>query len=898
MAEQAERQQPAWHATGVEQAMEALAARRSGLAADEVEERRRRHGPNRLPRRQRAGLPRLFLRQFRDPLIYVLLVAGTVSLAVGSGSNAAFIYAVLLVNAGIGTFQEWRAESSAEALQETVRVRTRVRRDEREQEIEATELVPGDIVLLESGATVPADLRLLESGGLRADESLLTGESEPVEKDADAGCAEDAALGERATMLHAGSQVLSGRGVGVVCRTGSSTEVGAIARSLAEEAQAPPLVLRMQAFTRRIAVAVLAAVLVLSALELARGRELAEIFFLGVALAVSAIPAGLPVAITVALSAASTRMARRQVIVRRLAAVEGLGSATLVASDKTGTLTANALTIRVVRLPGDAQEIEVGGTGHEQEGEATRGGSGLGTETRDRLQRLVTAGILANEASMGESGEEPDTEGDPVDVAFLVLAAKLGIERDALLEEQPRAGFLPFESERRFGASLHREDGETVAWVKGAAETVAGMCEDVDPGELEAIERELADRGLRVLACARGAVEAPADGEEPDPESLRGLELLGLVGCLDPLREGVPDAVERCRSAGVEVRMITGDHPATALQIARRIGIEAEDDQVASGQDLREASGDPDRFAERVREARVFARIEPTQKTEIVKALQAGGAFVAVTGDGVNDAPALRTAHVGVAMGRSGTDVARNASDLIITDDDFSSIVNGIEEGRTAYDNVRRVIWLLLSTGTGEVLLFFLALLVGLPLPLTPVQLLWLNLVTNGVQDVALAVEEAEPDVLQRPPRSPEERIFDRRMLRQTALSGGYIGSVGFAVYWWLLSVQGLSPAAATNLILLLMVLFENVHVFSCRSEERSAFRVPIRSNPWLVLAVLAAQGIHILAMWLPGLSDVLGTSPVSLGTWLALLPVAASLLLFDEGAKWLHRRRGASRDS
>lgn len=916
----AERDERAWHALEPDAALEALDARREGLSEDEVEERRERFGPNELPRRRRAGPVRIFLRQFKDPLIYILLVAGVVSLAAGTTNNAIFIFAVLLINAIIGTLQEWRSETSAEALQETVRIRVRVRRGGRETEVDGRWLVPGDVVRVESGSAVPADLRLLEAKELRADESLLTGESEPVDKSAEA-CEEDAALGDRHSLLHAGTQVLSGRGMGLTCRTGRRTEVGVIARSLAEEEQLPPLVLRLQSFTRRIAVAVLAAVSVLAVMELGRGRGPEEIFLLAVALAVSAIPAGLPVAITVALSIASTRMARRHVIVRKLAAVEGLGSATLVASDKTGTITANALTVRQALLPGSDAPVEISGEGYEPEGEATRDGEALSDEDREALERLAASGALTAEGTFERAGDEQErasedegdeeeseskdesgsgevrAEGDPVDVAFLVLAAKLGKGRDELVSRHEQVGFLPFESERRFAASFHREDGRVVAHVKGAAEAVASMCRDVDAEELGRTEEELAGRGLRVLACARGEVDF--SGDEPDPEALRNLDFLGLAGLVDPVREEVPEAIERCRSAGVDVRMITGDHPATALQVACAIGLAGEDAEdggdgegaVASGRDLAEKGDDPEALAERIRDVRVFARIEPTQKTGIVRALQHTGAFVAVTGDGVNDAPALRAAHVGVSMGQGGTDVARNASDLILTDDNFASLVNGIEEGRVAYDNVRKVIWLLLSTGAGEVLLFFLAILTGLPLPLTPVQLLWLNLVTNGIQDVALAFEKGEPGVLERPPRRPDEPIFDRRMLQQVAASGGYIGAVAFGVYWWLLESAGLSPAEATNLLLLLMVLFENIHAFSCRSETRSAFRVPFRANPLLVGAVVLAQGIHVAAMWTPGLSDVLGASPVSFQTWLTLLPIAASLLLFDEAAKWLHRR-------
>ncbi|NBC22837.1 MAG: HAD-IC family P-type ATPase, partial [Gammaproteobacteria bacterium] len=423
--------------------------------------------------------------------------------------------------------------------------------------------------------------------------------------------------------------------------------------------------------------------------------------------------------------------------------------------------------------------------------------------------------------------------------------------------------------------------------IKGAAEVVTGMCDGIDTDDVAAREEDLAEQGYRVLAVATGAV----DGDDAD--ELTGLEFLGLVALIDPVRPEVPEAIEQCHSAGVEVRMITGDHPRTGLAIARELGIAGDDDVAVTGRELKDLEDDPEEYDRRINRARVFARVEPTQKTAIVDRLQANGHFVAVTGDGVNDAPALKGAHIGVAMGKGGTDVARGAAALILTDDNFASIVHGIEEGRGAYDNVRKVTWLLLATGAGEVLLFFLAIFAGLPLPLNPIQLLWLNLVTNGIQDVALAFEKTEPGVLKRNPRSPDQPIFDRLMIRHTLTSGLYIGGVAFAVYYYLIQA-GYGEHEARNLLLLLMVLFENVHAFSCRSERRSAFRVPLTANLLLVAAVVAAHGVHIGAMFVPGLRDVLGIAPVSADVWLTLLPIAVSLLLVDEIAKLIHRRQEA----
>ncbi|MGM0657828.1 MAG: cation-translocating P-type ATPase [Pseudomonadota bacterium] len=882
-----------WHALSRDELASRLESGDDGLDDEQAQSRLERFGANRLPEEDRPGLVAIFLRQFRDPLIYVLLIAGLVSLGIGNMNNALFIFAVLAINSIIGTLQEGRAERSAAALQEMIRTRARVLRGGKRKTLDSSELVPGDRVVLEAGAAVPADIRLLSAKGLQVDESPLTGESTPVGKNADETLDEDDVVSKRSNMAFAGSTVLDGEAEGLVCATGDDTEVGKIAESLAEDAsQAPPLVLKLRRFTRQIALLVLAAVVVLSITQFLQGVEPARLFFLGVALAVSAIPAGLPIAITVAMAVATRRMAERNVIVRQLPAVEGLGSCTLIASDKTGTLTANTLTVRRLHLP-DADELRISGDGYETEGELTLDDDSADESRRERARALAVAGALCNEGEISSGDGEIETEGDSIDIAFLVLAAKMDLEREELLDKYPEIDRIPFNADRRFAATFNEVDGTPTAHVKGAAEVVLGMCRNADDNgdrdELDKREHALAERGYRVLALARGKV-ADKDGEY-EADDLEDLEFLGFAALIDPIRPEVPDAIKRCRRAGVEVRMITGDHPATGMSIARDLGMADDDDEAVTGAELRELEDDSDALVEKIRKARVFARVEPAQKHVIVECLQDAGELVAVTGDGVNDAPALKAAHIGVAMGESGTDVARRASSLILTDDNFASLVKGIEQGRGAYDNVRKVTWLLLATGAAEVLLFFLALFTGLPLPLTAVQLLWLNLVTNGIQDVALAMEKVEDDVLERKPRPPDEPIFNRRMIQETLVSGGYIGLVAFALYYVMIQTFGMNENDARNLLLLQMVLFENVHAFSCRSETRSLLKVPLRSNPLLILAVLAAQGVHIAAMFIPGLNDVLGVQPVALESWGILLSIAASLLLVDEIAKFLHRR-------
>ncbi|UCH53529.1 MAG: HAD-IC family P-type ATPase [Pseudomonadota bacterium] len=887
------------HAEAAGPVLTALDSSRRGLTQAEAAARLARFGRNALPRGVPPTVFGMFLKQFKSPLIYVLLLAALVSALLRQWTDAGFIFAVLLINAVIGTFQEYAAERSAQALRGLVTPRTRVLRDGDAREIAAEELVPGDIVLLESGAKVPADLRLLEEHNLAIDESLLTGESLAVAKDAQAVLAPQTALSERSNMAFAGTLVTTGRARCVVVTTGLNTELGRIAASvLGKAAGKPPLIARMERFAHRIAIAVAIAALTVAAIEIARGAPLAQIFILSVALAVSAIPEGLPVALTVALAVGMQRMARRNVIVRRLVAVEALGSCTYIASDKTGTLTVNQLTVRRVQFP-DQPPWEVTGEGLVPEGTFVLPQGASRADHEELLARFVRAAVLANEARLVQRDEEWFGSGDTVDVALLVLAHKAGIVQSVAQDEAPELAAIPYESDARFAASLNRCADAHRAHVKGAVETVLEMCARMASaaGEVALVGEEirsqaegLAADGYRVLAIADGAITL-SPGESFSREHLAGLTLLGLVALSDPPRAEAKDAVDACHRAGITVAMVTGDHPVTALAVSRDLDLAEKVDQVVTGAELVDAArADPARFDALCRQSRVFARIEPRQKLAIVESLQRQGHYVAVTGDGVNDAPALRAAQVGVAMGKGGTDVARETAELIITDDNFASIVAGIEEGRIAYGNVRKVIFLLISTGAAEIVLFALALAANIPLPLLAVQLLWLNLVTNGIQDVALAFEPAEGDELKRPPRPPKEPIFNRLMIERVLLSALVIGVLAFLAFQWMLA-QGYTTEQARNGTLLLMVLFENVQAFNSRSETLSVFRHSPLRNKLLLFGTLAAQLVHIGAMYTPGLRDVLGVQPVSPERWTQLLAIALAILIALELHKWYWRR-------
>ncbi|MHC4940135.1 MAG: cation-translocating P-type ATPase [Planctomycetota bacterium] len=869
-----------WHALPVPDILVALDASEHGLDEEQAALRLEIVGPNRLPERKPASFAEIFARQFRSPLVYILAMAAVVSISIGETTDAIFIVAVLVLNASIGSFQEWRAERSSHALQRLLRTRATVQRDGETREIDGECVVPGDLVWLESGNRVPADMRLVATHGLEIDESLLTGESLAVLKDSAWRGDPDTGLGDRINMVHAGSVVTRGRGRGVVVATGLDTTVGALALDVsAAPAGKPPLLVRMERFTKVIGLAVLfAAIAVALVGVLLRGQGAGAMIVFAVALAVSAIPEGLPVAMTVALSVATRRMAKRSVIVRRLAAVEGLGSCTLIATDKTGTLTCNELTVRRVCVP-DGSCFEVTGAGYVPVGRVLFGDAPV----QDDLDRLAVAAALCNEGHLHHRNGQWAWTGDPTDVAMLVFAHKLGKDREAALAEAPQVNEIPFEPERKYAATFHREQRAVTAYVKGAPERVLEMCTGIGPRAIEEAE-SLAARGYRVLALARGRALDDLD-ESSTPVEPAGLEFLGYVGMIDPLRPGAKEAVATCKTAGIEVTMITGDHPVTALAIGRDLGMASSEDEVVTGSALtRLGAGE---LADAVRGTRVFARVSPHQKLDIVQAARQGGDFVAVTGDGVNDAAALRAANIGVAMGREGTDVAREAAELVLSDDNFATIAAGVEEGRVAYDNVRKVIYLLVSTGAAEVLLVLLAVATGFPLPLLPVQLLWLNLVTNGIQDVALAFEKKEHDVLSRPPRPPTERIFNRLMIERTIVGAVVIGGVGFCAFFWMIRA-GWTEAAARNALLLLMVLFENVHIGNCRSETVSAFRISPLRSPVLLIGTATAFLIHVAAMHVPALQGILGTQPVDLATWAMLILLALSATVALELHKWI----------
>lgn len=892
-----------WHSFEDTVIYNELITSKDGLTAEEAKKRLLFYGANKLPEGKKVTLLQIILHQLLNPLIYILVAAAIASAAIGDAKDAIFIFIVIFINSTIGTYQEYNAEKSAVGLQNLLKIKARVKRNGKEREIAGEDVVPGDIVLLESGFKVAADIRLMETINLEIDESFLTGESIASKKRVGI-IKENLGVAERTNMAFAGSAVMKGRGWGVVVSTGIDTQVGKISQDVTESASAkPPLVQRMEKFIKQISIFIIALSIFLAVVLRAQGMDFTAIFFFIVALSVSAIPEGLPVALTVALSIATKRMAKRNVIVRKLTSVESLGSCTVIASDKTGTLTVNEQTAKMIVLP-DSSRFKILGEGYNGKGKVVDGSNPDKEITAlqiDELHKISRTAVFANEASLIHENEKWVYHGDAMDVALLGMSYKLGVNPEEWRADKSSIGKIPYESERKFSASFYRMNGSVYIGVKGAVETILDFCGNMSVNGLsvelnrETIlndEETLARQGYRVLAFASGRYPDYEKKENYENEDIPSLTFYGLVGFMDPLRPEAKKSVEQCKDAGIKVIMITGDHPATASTISRELGIADENTRVITGQMLAESgASDSPAYEKLVASTVVFARVSPTQKLEIVDVLIREGEFVAVTGDGVNDAPALKRANIGVAMG-SGTDVAKEVGSMIVVDDNFSSIVAGVEEGRFAYDNVRKVIYLLISTGAAEILFFLLSIFTGLPLPLLAVQLLWLNLVTNGIQDVALAFEGGEPGAMKRQPRKPAEKIFNPQMIKQTIVSGATMGVVVFGLWYWLNNYTQMNEIHARNVVLLLMVFMQNFHTFNCRSERVSAFKVPIKRNIILVLGVLSAQGIHILSMQVPFMQNILRIEPVTVNEWLYILALAVPMILVMEVFKLVNKTK------
>jgi magnesium-transporting ATPase (P-type) len=883
-----------WHALSAEDALQRHGVDTGlGLAEAEAAARLQRHGPNRLREQPgRSALTR-FLSQLKEPLVLVLIGAGIITAGLGEWVDSSVIFGVVIINAVIGYLQEGKAEAALAALARALATEVTVVRDGRRRRMDAVHLVPGDVVWLAAGDKVPADARIVSARQMRTIEAALTGEAAPIDKHHDP-LPVDTLLADRRNMAYAGTTVVAGQGHGLVVATADATETGRISGLIAGAPQiATPLTKKMGEFAGLLLWVILGLAALTFVIGVWRGEAMADMLVAAVALAVGAIPEGLPAAMSITLAIGVSRMARRRAIIRHLPAVEALGSTTVICSDKTGTLTENAMTVTEVRAGGEC--FEVGGTGYKPEGELHCQGKAAGPAPA--LRETLLAGALCNDAALYHEHRQWLITGDPTEAALLVLARKGGLDEATLRKVFPRQDELPFDSARQTMATLHEVEGRPVAYVKGAVEKLLPACRvmldaagretPLDAAALEATTRQMAARGLRVLALARRPL---ANGAPLDEGAIAGnLVLLGLVGMIDPPRARAMSAVRTCHAAGIVVKMITGDHAETARAIAGQIGIvaDAAAAEVLSGRDL--ASLDDAGLRAAAGRVNVFARVEPEQKLRLVRALQAEGEVVAMTGDGVNDAPALKQADIGIAMGQSGTDVAKEAAAMVLTDDNFATIEAAVEEGRGIYDNLVKFITWTLPTNFGEGLVILAAIVAGVTLPITPLQILWINMTTAVLLGLPLAFEPAERGIMQRPPRPPGAPVLDGVLIGRVVLVGVLMLAGSFGMFLLALE-RGQDMAEARTIAMNVFVAIEIVYLFNCRSLRLPVTAVAAFSNLW----VWAGAGLQLLLQlaityWAP-LNAAFATAPIDARAWGEIALIALAAMLAIESEKRLRR--------
>ena len=881
-----------WHQKTVADVIEELNSSLQGISSEEAQRRLLEYGPNELKEKKKKTPLMMFLDQFRDFMILVLISAALISGFIGELSDTIAIIVIVVLNAVIGFVQEYRAEKAMEALKKMAAPFATAIRNGLHENIPAAGIVPGDIIILEAGKVVPADMRLTESAQLKVEEAALTGESVPVEKHTSHLHDEHLPTGDRKNMAYKGTAVTYGRGMGCVVATGMETELGKIATMLQEEEEVKtPLQKRLASFGQKLAVAVLVICAIVFGVGILRGEQPMLMLLTAISLAVAAIPEALPAVITISLALGAKKLVKQNALIRKLPAVETLGSVTYICSDKTGTLTLNKMTVEEIYVDG---EIIKG-----QRGEGAKGSSvGINTPLEPSNPRtleplLFTALAVSNDSQLDASG---NVIGDPTEVALYNISKKNGFDKKELEERFPRASEIPFDSDRKCMTTFHKWNGGFVSFTKGAIDVLLDKSANilmneglkpVDPAQIHRVNERMAADGLRVLCIAMRKWEALP--EDMSPENVEaGLTVLGLVGMMDPPREEVKEAVALCMTAGIKPVMITGDHPITATVIARRLGIVQDDVRtVMTGRELEKLS--LEEFEEKVEHISVYARVAPEQKLKIVKALQDKGQFVAMTGDGVNDAPALKRADIGVAMGITGTDVSKEAAHMILLDDNFATIVKAVREGRKIYDNIRKFMKYLLTTNSGEIWTLFLAPLVGLPIPLLPIHILWINLVTDGLPALALSVEPAEGDVMSRPPRHPKESIFAHGLGLHAIWVGLLMGGVVLFIQSWSI-VTG--HAHWQTMVFTVLCLTQLGHVLAIRSEKESLFKMGLFSNKYLLGAVILTFILQMATVYVPFLNPLFKTEPLTLNELVLTILLSSVVFVAVEIEKWIKRRR------
>lgn len=881
----------------------------TGLGASDAGERLQHFGPNALTARKGKGPLVRFGLQFHQPLIYILIVAGGITAALQEWVDSSVILAVVLVNAIVGFIQESRALKALEALARTMIAECTVIRDGEPRRISSGDVVPGDIVLLRSGDKVPADIRLLHTRDLQIDESALTGESIPVQKQSDA-MAGDVVLADRTNMAFASSLVTYGHGKGVVVATGDHTEVGRISQLIAQaEDIKTPLTRKIASFSRVLLYVILALAILTYAVGVLRGEDMLHMFMAAVALAVAAIPEGLPAAVTIILAIGVARMAKRRAIIRKLPAVETLGSTAIICTDKTGTITENQMTVR--EIFDGFERYETSGVGYTPEGQVLRNATPVDGSTVLALAECLRCGVLCNDSLLLEKEGRWMIQGDPTEGALIVSAHKLGLTQEAANERSPRIEAIPFESAHQYMATLH-DDGEQqhrTVYVKGAIEVILDRCTAAlgAQGQLQELDREhalrvageLAGKGLRVLAFARK--ELPKKTNELNHADVAsGLTFLGLQGMIDPPRPEAVDAVRKCHKAGINVKMITGDHAMTAASIAGAVGIDDgldgnENARVLTGRDLSDLSEEA--LINAARHTNVFARVTPEQKLRLVRALQVHGEVIAMTGDGVNDAPALKQANIGVAMGSVGTEVAKEAADMVLTDDNFATIQAAVEEGRGVFDNLTKFIVWTLPTNAGEGLVVVASILTGTMLPLLPVHILWINMTTAVLLGMMLAFEPKEHDIMSRQPRDPRTPLLSGTLVARIALVAVFMLLGAFGLFLWERD-QGAEIETARTVAVNVFVMIELFYLFNCRSLTRSMFEIGVFSNRWILVGVAGMLVLQLVFTYVPFMNHFLQTTPISPGAWLRIVIVAFVVYLVVGLEKRIYLRIAESRRS
>ena len=892
----------AWHHRSAEEVLTELGSTVTGLSATEAVERLAANGPNRLQEGKRIGSLQIFFAQFKSLILWILIAAGAISAVMGEVVDASAILAIVVLNAAIGFYQEFNAEESIAALKKMTAPRAKVRRDGAITSIPASEIVVGDILALEAGDLVAADARLLEAASLRCIESALTGESAAVTKQPATLAGSDVPLGDRTNMVFMATAVAAGTGLVVVVATAMHTELGGIAGLLAKEGaeESTPLQKKLDSVGRILVWAALAIVALLFGLGMLRGTNLYELTMTAVSLAVAAVPEGLPAIVTVALALGVLRMSRRHALVRRLPAVETLGSTTIICTDKTGTLTAGEMTVRGLYVAG--QSFEVTGDGYGPDGEVRLAGKTPEAEYMAPLLELATVLLGCNNSHLVEEDGDWHTVGDPTEGALLSAGAKAGGNRKQIEAELPKHHAIPFDSDRKRNTVIRRmPDGRLRALINGAPDVLLDLCTEISTGtgvrpmtdedrlRIETHNTAMAQQALRVLGSAYRDLDNASPSELTADAVERNLVFVGLTGMYDPPRQEAKDAVAKCRAAGIRVVMITGDHPHTAAAIAREIGLATGDESVIAGIELENISDDE--LRQRALKTVVYARVTALHKLRIIRALKADQeAVVAMTGDGVNDAPAIKGADIGIAMGQSGTEVTKQAADMIITDDNFATIVAAVEEGRGIYDNIRKTLQYLLAGNTGELLLMTICVAIGLPSPLLPIHLLWINLVTDGLPALCLATDPIDPDVMQRRPRPRTESMTDRSFLRSMLLTGGLTAGVAFAVYLFALKAEPLETARTYAFTVL--VFAELLRSFGARSETKQVWRISLFTNLNLVVVVAVSFGLQVWSQHNAILGRILKTSSMPFTDCLLLLALGTIPLLVLEGVKMVRRAR------